>query len=1305
MKTVFKKSLSLMLALAILLMPMSVFAAAGDPVPVPSWQYCIYSGDTVTVEAGETIYFEISTEGSDATNDFVVEGTGDFDVTVCTEDGAGAYLDGTPVSAVDGKVETTITGFASTYYYCAFAITNNSAESADYTCTIVFPQGSQSNPYPVTLAVGGTATVTVPAGSQYYVAATLPERYVDYQITITGNTGFGVSEGWMPTWDNNGTYVGAVASYWGPASICIVNNTGVEQTYTLALDNMPLGASSNPDTAIIGSQTATVSDNGSYHYTWMAAEDGKVTVSMDDESGWMYSVMVEPAAEDSSWYYGDTHWYDDDPVVVSETVDVEVGDIVTICVGTYDPNDMWNAPAGTVNWTLEFVDAVEHIYDDGVVTTEPTCTTEGAKIFTCTDCGETKTEVLSMLEHSYDEGKITTEPTCASAGVKTYTCTGCGVTKTESMDVLPHNFPKKYLSVMSDDTVNLSDTATNVWYLDDSNSIYCTASNGTVKDLYYCNGLRVLDDEEQSELNLDIEWYGYASLEKHSDSSCYIYVMGDALHFVLGTSSDSEKLHSCYDYHDHFHNDYCVCSLYIEENEDGSFYIYAYSDGIITTEPSCTSKGINTYTCQDCDATLEKLMPSLGHDYLDDYVIDIEPTCTTKGSKSYHCTRCDATAGKTTIPTIPHSYDEGTVITTPTCTSTGTKVATCTSCGTTSTLTMDMLAHEYDDNNCIHCDAQEFTYEIDGDEAVITGYNGSNADMVIPSTIDGLSVTSIGNSAFYNNKKISSVTIPDSVTDIGESAFENCDSLTTVTMGDGVKFIEQRAFYDCDKLTEVTFSQNLKRIENKAFKGCEALESIEIPASARVINEYAFDGCKNLSSVTIEEGLTTISRGAFRNCISLTTIDIPDSVKTIDYAVFSNCSGLISINIGSGVTGIGDFGYGNDDYWGGAPFGYCCALTEINVSEENETFASVDGVLFSKDMETLYLYPAGKTDKEYTVPYGVRYIADEAFENRDSLEKIVISDSVRTIGEYAFSDCDNLKTVILGNGVRDAGYWAFSNCDNLEEFIIGDGLTSIDGYMLSGCHNIKEITIPENVTYIEPETFEATKATIYCYSGSYAEDYADTYGYDYVLLDKVSASDGDVSISEIQSDSLAENVVLEAEKLIETQETVVYNISLTLNGEEIQPQQEFVVKIQIPDDIWYNSYYYGLQRDIGNNNEFSGKVYRVEEDGTYTDMQAVYNYAYDDDGNLIRYMVFTTDRLGEYILTIGDPADAKILLGDVNGDGKLSAIDARWALQYSAGNRELTETQIAAADANGDGKISAIDARWILQASAGNRVL
>ena len=79
-----------------------------------------------------------------------------------------------------------------------------------------------------------------------------------------------------------------------------------------------------------------------------------------------------------------------------------------------------------------------HTWDDGVVTTEPTCTKAGVKTYTCTVCKETKTEAIAALGHKWDDGKVTTEPTCTEAGVKTYTCTVCKETKTEAVAALGH---------------------------------------------------------------------------------------------------------------------------------------------------------------------------------------------------------------------------------------------------------------------------------------------------------------------------------------------------------------------------------------------------------------------------------------------------------------------------------------------------------------------------------------------------------------------------------------------------------------------------------------------------------------------------------------------------------------------------------------------------------------------------------------------------------------------------------------------------------------------------------------------------
>ncbi len=367
MKKIMKKALSLLLVLALVVVPMTVMAAEGDYVAIPSWENCIYSGDTVTVDANTTTYFEIGTEGVSGTYDFVVEGTGDFDVAICGEGIANGhsdgYAEGTSLSAVDGKVETEITSYESTYGYACFSITNNTSESASYTCTVVFPEGSQGNPKAVTLAVGGTANVTVPAQTQYCVAVTLPQMYTEYQLTITGNTGFGYLTGYMPSWDTNGTYKTTVAAYYGPASFVLINNTSSEQTYTLALDNMPIGSSSNPDAVTVGTEITKAVDGGDYWYQWTPVVDGTLTISVNEEAssndGWYVNVQSKSIQKSNYW---------DDAATFSFNVTADEPVIFGVSVLGLDPwgeISTYGFGSGNVVFTLSFDEKTFNDSGDG----------------------------------------------------------------------------------------------------------------------------------------------------------------------------------------------------------------------------------------------------------------------------------------------------------------------------------------------------------------------------------------------------------------------------------------------------------------------------------------------------------------------------------------------------------------------------------------------------------------------------------------------------------------------------------------------------------------------------------------------------------------------------------------------------------------------------------------------------------------------------------------------------------------------------------------------------------------------------
>jgi len=228
----------------------------------------------------------------------------------------------------------------------------------------------------------------------------------------------------------------------------------------------------------------------------------------------------------------------------------------------------------------------------------------------------------------------------------------------------------------------------------------------------------------------------------------------------------------------------------------------------------------------------------------------------------------------------------------------------------------------------------------------------------IPAEIEGLPVTSIDSFAFQSCPLLTSVTLPDSLTTIGSWAFSYCSSLTSVTIPDSLTTIEAGTFENCPALTPVTLPDNLTTIGNSAFKDCPALTSVTLPDSLTTIGVSAFEDCSALTSVTLPNNLTTIESSAFWKCSSLTSVTIPDSVASIGSMAFTMPN-----------------------------------LTDIEVSENNPNYASVDGVLFNKDKTELLCYPAGNSRTEYIVSANVTSIPYGAFtfwENQYTLNSVTI---------------------------------------------------------------------------------------------------------------------------------------------------------------------------------------------------------------------------------------------------------------------------------------------------------------------------
>ncbi|MDE6519492.1 MAG: leucine-rich repeat protein [Ruminococcus sp.] len=229
---------------------------------------------------------------------------------------------------------------------------------------------------------------------------------------------------------------------------------------------------------------------------------------------------------------------------------------------------------------------------------------------------------------------------------------------------------------------------------------------------------------------------------------------------------------------------------------------------------------------------------------------------------------------------------------------------------------------------------EQLTYNNYGDHIEISGCDKSATEVVIPAEIEGVSVTSIGNSAFSSCKHLKSVTIPDSITNIEYYAFKGCSDLTSIEIPDSVTSIESSAFASCINLTSIKISNSITRIEDSVFSYCKCLTSIEIPNSVTSIGIGTFSNCESLTSITIPDSVTSIYGSAFSYCTGLTSVEIPDSVESIEEAVFSNCIGLTSVTIPNSVKTIGI-----------SAFNGCSSLKSIEIPD---SVTSISTLAFSR---------------------------------------------------------------------------------------------------------------------------------------------------------------------------------------------------------------------------------------------------------------------------------------------------------------------------------------------------------------------
>ncbi len=198
--------------------------------------------------------------------------------------------------------------------------------------------------------------------------------------------------------------------------------------------------------------------------------------------------------------------------------------------------------------------------------------------------------------------------------------------------------------------------------------------------------------------------------------------------------------------------------------------------------------------------------------------------------------------------------------------------------------------------------------------AKIVGYESLSPNLVVPSSIEGLSVigladmavgsTIIPNSTFSGAKELESVALPDSVSILSGMDFSDCVNLKQVSLGNGIKYIGMATFSNCTSLENIDIPDTCKVIGQTAFMSCTSLKSAHLPAGVTQLGSGVFGGCSSLTSIDIPFGVTEVGGGCFEGS-GLKTIQLPKGLKTIANSAFRSCP-LEWAYVPSTVKKIGD---------------------------------------------------------------------------------------------------------------------------------------------------------------------------------------------------------------------------------------------------------------------------------------------------------------------------------------------------------------------------------------------------------------
>ena len=271
-----------------------------------------------------------------------------------------------------------------------------------------------------------------------------------------------------------------------------------------------------------------------------------------------------------------------------------------------------------------------HTYGSAVITKQPTCTSEGTKTKTCTQCGATVTETIAKLSHSYTTTVVA--PTCTADGYTLHKCSVCGTSyKDNTTKATGHSYGNSVVTKQPTCTAEGTKTKT------------CTKCNVTVTETIP------------------------KTSHKYADT------------VVAPTcTTDGYTLHKC-----------SVCGTSYKDSTTKATG-HSYGNSVVTKQSTCTAEGTAIKTCTKCNATVTETIPKTSHKYANTVVA---PTCTADGYTLHKCSVCGTSYKDSTTKATGHSYGNSVVTKQPTCTAEGTAIKTCTKCNATVTEKLPAKGH------------------------------------------------------------------------------------------------------------------------------------------------------------------------------------------------------------------------------------------------------------------------------------------------------------------------------------------------------------------------------------------------------------------------------------------------------------------------------------------------------------------------------------------------------------------------------------------------------------------------------------